>query len=138
MKLERVDRSVWRGSTPRMTADFYALKNLGIELVIDLQSILSFKSQWRQIACAERDMSTLWLRCGILLPPSEHKVQTVFSIMDHKKVFIHCRNGVDRTGLVIAQYRMAKCGWSRGEAFHELKEKGFHKIYLPWLALKGL
>ena len=31
-------------------------------------------------------------------------------------VFVHCRNGVSRGGLVVVAYLMARHGWSRDEA----------------------
>ena len=36
-----------------------------------------------------------------------------------KKIFVHCRVGVDRTGVAVASYRIAKEGWSPEEAMKE-------------------
>jgi rhodanese/phosphatase family protein len=40
-------------------------------------------------------------------------------------VFIHCRNGSDRTGTAIAVYRVAVEGWSREEAIDEMVQGGY-------------
>jgi len=43
-------------------------------------------------------------------------------------VFVHCRRGADRTGVIIAAYRIAFDGWATEQALDEMKE--FHFAYL--------
>ena len=43
-----------------------------------------------------------------------------------KKIFVHCRVGDDRTGMMIAAYRMAEEGWSPKQAMREMTEYGFN------------
>jgi len=40
-------------------------------------------------------------------------------------VFVHCRRGADRTGFMVACYRVAVQGWSRESAIAEMTEGGF-------------
>ena len=49
-----------------------------------------------------------------------------------KPVLVHCQRGADRTGVVIAAYRVVVQGWSKDEAIAELKKGGFgfHWYYL--------
>lgn len=54
-----------------------------------------------------------------------------------KKIFIHCRLGDDRTGMMIAAYRMGIEGWSAEDAMKEMKEFGFswsHHVICPALS----
>lgn len=54
-----------------------------------------------------------------------------------KKVFVHCRLGDDRTGMMVAAYRMADEGWTADEAMNEMKTFGFtraHHLICPGLA----
>jgi protein tyrosine phosphatase (PTP) superfamily phosphohydrolase (DUF442 family) len=54
-----------------------------------------------------------------------------------KKVFVHCRLGDDRTGMMIAAYRMADEGWTPDEAMNEMRAFGFtraHHFICPGLA----
>ncbi|WP_168189685.1 dual specificity protein phosphatase family protein [Limnobaculum zhutongyuii] len=46
-----------------------------------------------------------------------------------KPALIHCWHGSDRTGLMVAMYRMVFLGWSKQDAIEELKkpEFGYHK-----------
>lgn len=55
-----------------------------------------------------------------------------------KKIFVHCHLGDDRTGMLIASYRMAEQGWTSKQAMAEMRRNGFsvgHQIFLcPGLA----
>lgn len=42
---------------------------------------------------------------------------------------VHCTYGQDRTGLIVALYRL-KTGWTRADAEKEMLEHGFHKTLL--------
>lgn len=44
---------------------------------------------------------------------------------DSGAVFVGCKQGKDRTGLVIAMYRCEKQGWSCSDAIREAKQLGF-------------
>ena len=50
-----------------------------------------------------------------------------------KPVLIHCKYGSDRTGCIVAAYRMAVNGWSKQEAINEFINGGFgfHKRSYP-------
>ena len=50
----------------------------------------------------------------------------------HKKVFVHCRYGDDRTGMMVAAYRMAVENWSADEAWEEMQVFGYnHTVCFP-------
>ncbi len=54
-----------------------------------------------------------------------------------KIVFVHCRLGDDRTGMMIAAYRMADEDWTADEAMREMRKFGFseaHHLICPTLA----
>ena len=43
----------------------------------------------------------------------------------NKKIFAHCRLGDDRTGMMVAAYRMGLEGWTADEAMNEMRQFGF-------------
>ena len=45
---------------------------------------------------------------------------------ENQPVYVHCRRGADRTGLMIAAWRIAVQGWTRKAAAAEMKHGGFH------------
>jgi protein tyrosine/serine phosphatase len=46
-------------------------------------------------------------------------------------VFIHCRQGRDRTGLEVAMYRIMVQGWTREAAIKELRDLGYNRFWFP-------
>lgn len=46
-------------------------------------------------------------------------------------VLVHCKHGADRTGVVIAMYRILYQGWSKTQAIDEMKHGGFnfHSVF---------
>lgn len=48
-----------------------------------------------------------------------------------KPILVHCRHGSDRTGVVVAMYRIVFQGWTKEEALNELLNGGygFHATY---------
>jgi len=49
------------------------------------------------------------------------------------KTLVHCRHGSDRTGTVVAGYRIAVDGWSKEMAIDEFINGGFgyHSFWFP-------
>lgn len=47
-----------------------------------------------------------------------------------RPIYVHCQHGVDRTGTIMAIYRMELEGWSNLEAFAEMDHFGAHRIWM--------
>ena len=63
-------------------------------------------------------------------------VRNALSVMTdpaNQPVYVHCSRGVDRTGVVVAVYRMEVDGWSEAGAEAEMEAFGFHEV---WFQLK--
>jgi protein tyrosine/serine phosphatase len=48
-----------------------------------------------------------------------------------RPVYVHCRQGRDRTGLELAIYRIVDLGWTRERAIDELYAHGFNHFWFP-------
>jgi len=46
-----------------------------------------------------------------------------------RPLYVHCQHGVDRTGTMMAVYRMEDEGWSNPEAFAEMEYFDANKIF---------
>src|ERR1039457_6128170 len=62
--------------------------------------------------------------------PSYKQISKALSWVDDSAspVFMHCRRGADRTGTVIACYRITHDGWSNRRALHEAVSYGMSWI----------
>jgi protein tyrosine/serine phosphatase len=59
--------------------------------------------------------------------PSKQEIDRVLSILlhdDSDTIFVHCRRGKDRTGTVIACYRVQHDGWDNQKALQEARQHG--------------
>jgi tyrosine-protein phosphatase SIW14 len=59
--------------------------------------------------------------------PSQEQMDQVLSLLlhsDSERIFVHCRRGKDRTGTVIACYRMQHDGWDKRAALLEARKHG--------------
>ncbi|HEY8429872.1 MAG TPA: protein-tyrosine phosphatase family protein [Sandaracinaceae bacterium] len=64
-------------------------------------------------------------------PPRPQQVARFLEIVrdqSARPIYVHCLHGVDRTGAMIAIYRMEEQGWSPSEALAEMEHFGAHGI----------
>ena len=59
--------------------------------------------------------------------PSKQQVNAFLSAIGKSsgKVYVHCLHGQDRTGTMIAMYRIAHDGWDANRAYQEMLSCGF-------------
>ena len=75
--------------------------------------------------------SVLWGFLPITSGPLLTDIIKILTILDSgDRVFVHCKEGKDRTGTVVACYRIAADGWGNRKALSEAKSLGMH-----WYAL---
>lgn len=63
----------------------------------------------------------------------KEKVDRVVALMAapaNQPVYVHCRHGQDRTGIVIAAFRMKQQGWSLADAEAEMQTFGFNDVWV--------
>lgn len=130
----QVTANLYRGGQPTATG-FDALASMGINIVVDLRGSREGESE-RVAKLGMRYVAIPW-HCPF--PKDETFARFLKLMRDHpdKKVFVHCRLGDDRTGMMIAAYRMAAEGWTADEAMIEMREFGFnraHHFICPGLA----
>jgi tyrosine-protein phosphatase SIW14 len=121
-----VNSHLYRGGQPKGTG-YANLKKMGIDVVIDLR--LSGKDAEKKTV-NKAGMQYVAIPWHCMFPKDRH-VAKFLSVLDEnkgKKIFVHCRYGDDRTGMMIAAYRMAEEGWTPQEARKEMEKFGFHKL----------
>ena len=101
---------------------------MGLKTIINLRSFHSDRVEIGETGLAyEHIFMKAWH------PEEEDVVRFLKIATDPKRapVLVHCQHGADRTGALIAVYRIAVQGWSKAEAIREMTEGGFgfHQIW---------
>jgi tyrosine-protein phosphatase SIW14 len=63
--------------------------------------------------------------------PTDEQVSKALALLDSnsdESVFMHCRRGSDRTGTVIACYRIAHDHWKNDQALKEARSYGMYSF----------
>ena len=118
--IRRVDDHVYRGRQPRK-ADFPELHRMGIKTVLDLRGGPIHKPHESKLVQAA-GMQYISIRLSGIFEPKDRQIAEILSILEdpaRQPVFVHCRRGDDRVGMVIACYRMAHDHWTNAQAFQE-------------------
>lgn len=120
---------LWRGSAPSAVA-LKDLSDAGMKTIIDLRTTERSSSRERRIS-QNLGMTYVHLPMGYGTPTVD-QLREFMSIVDNplcQPVYVHCRQGADRTGTLIAIYRIARQKWPLKTAYHEMRH--FH--FKPWL-----
>ncbi|MEW6026119.1 MAG: dual specificity protein phosphatase family protein [Planctomycetota bacterium] len=121
----KVSDVLYRGAQPEPEG-FAELKKMGIKTVInlrdnhsDVEMMKGLGLQYCLIPCEADDVE-------------EEKIAAFLKVATDPKnqpVFAHCAHGADRTGLMVASYRIYVQGWKNEDALAETDLFGRHKIY---------
>ena len=128
----QVNERLYRGAQP-LTGGLERLAALGIKTIINL------RGEDEDTRAAEEKARAGGLRY-VSVPmsgikrPSDEQVEEVLAIINAPEnwpVFVHCKHGSDRTGTIIAVYRISQDGWSTKDAKKEAKLYG-----LSWIQFR--
>ena len=117
---------VYRSGQLTSTELQQACEDLRIKTIINLrQSASSAKRE--EALLAFNDTRVVHLPMDQNTPPTEEELDTFFAIMDDRlsyPVLIHCAHGKDRTGVMVAMYRIRYERWSPERAYKEMAQHG--------------
>jgi tyrosine-protein phosphatase SIW14 len=125
----RVDEHVYRGGQP--TAEgFQSLAKMGVKTIVDLRGPEHSEADEKRIV-ETAGMKYVSIPMKGLQAPSDSEISRALALMNDSAawpVFVHCRRGADRTGTVIACYRIQKQRWDNNTALREARANG-----MSWL-----
>jgi protein-tyrosine phosphatase len=123
----RVSDSLYRGAQPRGQG-YEELKRPGIMIVVDLRNskpLTRETSETReQLKVEATGMRYVEIPTSAFLGPTDFQVATFLRLLPahpNDKIFVHCYFGDDRTGVMIATYRMADEHWTSEQAYNEMR-----------------
>ena len=123
----QVNNKLYRGAQPK-TGGLQELAKLGIKTVVNLrgkgEGVLKEEEEARGKGL--RYFNVPFERVGRPRDADIEKVLSIINTPEYQPVFVHCAQGVDRTGTVIAVYRIAHDGWTSKEAKAEANRYGMH------------
>jgi tyrosine-protein phosphatase SIW14 len=122
----KVDDQVYRGGQPT-SEGFKSLADLGIKTVIDLRLIGEHSQADEQKIVTGLGMRYVSIPMHGMETPKDNQVaavQALFNDTSSGPVFVHCKRGADRTGAVVAVYRISHDRWDNQRALSEAKSNG--------------
>jgi tyrosine-protein phosphatase SIW14 len=120
-----VNSQIYRGAQPTPQG-FQQLAHLGIKTVIDLREPGERSLAEKKIVEAA-GMRYVSVPMQGFHTPSTEQITQVLSLFNNSSagpVFVHCRRGADRTGTVVACYRISHDGWENTRALAEARSMG--------------
>jgi tyrosine-protein phosphatase SIW14 len=119
--LYKVSDGIYRGAQPTPEG-MRALQQLGVRTVVNLREPDADAAGLRGTNLAYESIPMTAFR------PNDDDVVRFLQIVsdpNHGPVFVHCKRGADRTGLMCAVYRVAVQGWTKEQALDEMTQGGF-------------
>ena len=121
----KVNDHIFRGAQPSVQG-FQNLSKLGVKTIIDLREAdgRSLAEKKAVEAAGMRYVNIPMLGMHTPDPGDVAKVLALFNDNSTGPVFVHCRRGADRTGTVVACYRISHDHWDNEKALGEAKSFG--------------
>jgi tyrosine-protein phosphatase SIW14 len=119
---EKVSDSLYRGAQPSAEG-LRELAKMGVHTVVDLRGEGGRASKEAETV---RSLGMQYVNIpldGFKAPTADQvaKVRAIFEDAGAGKVFVHCRRGADRTGTMVAIYRIEHDHWQNQQALDEAK-----------------
>ena len=128
----KISDALFRGAQPT-SQGLAELKKLGVTTIIDLRGERGPVTQERARAEA-LGLKFIDIPMSGWSAPSTPQVAKFLKLLrddPSQKVFVHCYYGADRTGVMIATYRIAEQNWTADQAIAEMYSFGFHNHWHP-------
>lgn len=123
----------YRGSQPDI-AGLTFLAHKGVHTIVDLRGEDKDRSDRERETAQSLGMRYINLPLSTLHAPSDQQVADFLRIVHdpaNAPIYVHCRRGSDRTGMMTAIVRIEDFGWTADKAYDEMKEYGFRPLLLP-------
>ncbi len=125
----QVSPFLFRGGQPT-DQGIQSLKNMGVNTIVNFRDDAGVKEE--QLARQLR-MNYVKLPWVASHNPTSSQVAAFLELLranPKDKVFVHCHAGSDRTGTMIAVYRMVEENWTPAKAIQEMYSYHYHHFFL--------
>ena len=132
-RFQQVSEKLYRSGQPR-AGGLARLRELGINTIINLRGA-SKTTRAEEVEARALEFNYF----NVALPnwgrPQDTRVERILALIsapENGKVLVHCKDGVDRTGMIVALYRMKQEGRTANEALAEAERSGM-RGYQFWM-----
>jgi tyrosine-protein phosphatase SIW14 len=118
----QVNEHVYRGAQPAVWG-YKTLASMGVKTIVDLRGE-GISEAVEEKLVKRNGMTFVSVPLDGHKAPSQDSVAKLVGLLNDEAkwpIFIHCRRGADRTGTVIACYRIAHDKWDNQRALEEAK-----------------
>jgi protein tyrosine phosphatase (PTP) superfamily phosphohydrolase (DUF442 family) len=138
-RFAKVNEGIYRGAMPT-DGQWKELRKLGIRT--DVSLLGAGPASQRQVVAEEREAAEAagMKFVNVVVPyaaPGKAVIDKFLDVVQdpaNQPVYVHCKHGRDRTGTMIALYRIAVDGISGKQALHEMERFGFDRADYPYYA----
>jgi tyrosine-protein phosphatase SIW14 len=124
----KVNDHIYRGAAPTEVG-LQELGAMGVKEIIDLRTSGEGTSEEKKIA-GKLNIKYINIPLNGFESPPNAKIQEILGLLqdNSETMFVHCRRGKDRTGTVVACYRIQHDGWDNQRALNEAKQHGMSSL----------
>lgn len=127
-----VDQKLYRSAQPK-DSDFDTLYKMGIHRILNLRQYHNDQNQIGDLPIEEYRVPM-----SVFLPKYDDLVKAVrYIIQTDTAVLVHCMQGSDRTGAIVAAYRITVQKWSKHRAIKEMTN-GVYGYHGKWVKFEKL
>ncbi len=129
LNFRRVSADLYAGGQPG-TESFARLKAMGVRTVVSLRAFDVDRRRLRGLG-----MRYVHISFKAPHPEAEDVVRFLKVLADpaNRPVFVHCKWGTDRSGMMVAVYRIVVQGWTKERALEEMHRMGYQADAWPQL-----
>ena len=128
----KISDALMRGAQPSEQG-LAELKKLGVTTVVDLRGNRG-PVMWERAEVEALGMRFVDIPVNGWSAPSNAQVAEFLKLFrddPKQKIFVHCYFGQDRSGVMVAAYRIAQQNWTAEQAMAEMYSFGFHNHLYP-------